>query len=188
MKVQVKCDINLACKVILEEHLESMGIPYRITGIGEIQFDEHVPAEQFEKFASSIKKYGLEIIDDPKNAMVQKIKDVIIDMVYKNDKLPESKISAYLAQRMNLSYGYLSKIFSEVTYTSIENFVIIQKIELAKQLMINTPLNLTEISIQLNYSSVAHLSSQFKNMTGMTPSAFQRIISKRRELSNKNNS
>jgi AraC-like DNA-binding protein len=182
MKVQVKCDINLACKVILEEHLEEMGIPYRITGIGEIQFDEQVPTERFEEFALSIKRYGLEIIDDPKNALVQKIKDVIIEMVYKNDKLPESKISAYLAQRMNLSYGYLSKIFSEVTYTSIENFMIIQRIERAKQLIIEEKLTCTEVAWKMNYSSVAHLSYQFKKTTGLTPTVFQRIIDRRNSL------
>ncbi len=182
MKIQVKCDINLACKVILEEHLESLGVPYRITGIGEIQFEEQVPPDQFEKFASSIKRYGLEIIDDPKNAMVQKIKDVITEMVYKNDKLPESKISAYLAKRMNLSYGYLSKIFSEVTYTSIENFMILQRIERAKQLIIEDKLTCTEVAWKMNYSSVAHLSYQFKKTTGLTPTVFQRIIERRNNL------
>ena len=94
----------------------------------------------------------------------------------------------YLAEKLNHSYGYLSNLFSDVTYTSIENFIIIQKIELAKQLMIGNQLTLTEIAYRLNYSSVAHLSTQFKNTTGITPSAFQRIITKRRELAIKNNS
>jgi AraC-like DNA-binding protein len=101
-------------------------------------------------------------------------------MVSLEDNFPSEKISLYLAEKLNHSYGYLANAFSEVTYSSIENFIIMQKIERAKQLMINGDLTLTEISYKLNYSSVAHLSNQFKKTTGLTPSAFQRIIVKRR--------
>jgi AraC-like DNA-binding protein len=96
------------------------------------------------------------------------------------------KSSVYLTEKLSLSYGYLSNLFSEVTYTSIENFIMIQKIELAKNLILNNQLTLTEIAYKLNYSSVAHLSTQFKKITGITPSAFQRIIAKRRVQSLKN--
>ena len=94
------------------------------------------------------------------------------------------KSSVFLAEKLNHSYGYISNLFSEITYTSIENFIIIQKIEFAKQLLTINELNLTEIAFKLNYSSVAHLSTQFKNTTGITPSAFQRIITKRKEIAN----
>jgi AraC-like DNA-binding protein len=183
MKFQIKCDINLACKVILQEYLEKLGIPYNITNFGEVQLSGPVSDEQYHEFETSLKKYGIEIIDNPKNAIVQKIKEVIIEMVYKKEKLPESKISAYLAKRMNLSYGYLSKIFSEVTYTSIENFMIIQRIERAKQLIIEEKLTCTEVAWKMNYSSVAHLSYQFKKTTGLTPTVFQRIIERRNQES-----
>jgi AraC-like DNA-binding protein len=182
MKFQVKCDINLACRVVLQEHLEKLGIPYEITGVGEVQINGTVPQEKFQEFEAGIKRYGIEIIDNPKFAIVQKIKEVIIEMVYKKDKLPDSKISTYLATRMNLSYGYLSKIFSEVTYTSIENFMIIQRIERAKQLIIEEKLTCTEVAWKMNYSSVAHLSYQFKKTTGLTPTVFQRIIERRNSL------
>ena len=182
MKFQIKYDINLACKVILQEHLEKIGIPYEITGMGEVQFNGPISDEQYLEFESSIKKYGIEIIDNPKNAIVQKIKEVIIEMVYKKDKLPDSKISAYLASKMNLNYSYLAKIFSEITYTSIENFVIIQRIERAKQLIIEEKLTCTEVAWKMNYSSVAHLSYQFKKTTGLTPTVFQRIIERRNNL------
>ena len=182
MKYQIKCDINLACKVILQEHLEYIGIPFLITDMGEVQFNGPISHEQLKEFESKIKKYGIEIIDNPKDAIVQKIKEVIKEMVYKKDKLPDSKISAYLADRINLSYGYLSKIFSEVTYTSIENFMIIQRIERAKQLIIEEKLTCTEVAWKMNYSSVAHLSYQFKKTTGLTPTVFQRIIEKRNNL------
>lgn len=103
-----------------------------------------------------------------------------------NDEAPNVKSSVYLAEKLDHSYGYLSNLFSEVTYTSIENFIIIQKIEYAKQLISKNDLTLTEIAFKLNYSSVAHLSSQFKNTTGITPSSFQRIMTKRREIITQN--
>ncbi len=182
MKFQVKCDINQACRVILQERLEHLGVPYEITGVGEVLLKGPVPQDKFQEFESSIKRYGIEVIDNPKFAIVQKIKEVIIEMVYKKDKLPDSKISIYLANRMNLSYGYLSKVFSEVTYTSIENFMIIQRIERAKQLIIEEKLTCTEVAWRMNYSSVAHLSYQFKKTTGLTPTVFQRIIGRRNSL------
>ena len=118
-----------------------------------------------------------------RDAFVQKIKDAIIEMI-QTEETVMVKSSVFLSEKLNHSYGYISNLFSEITYTSIENFIIIQKIELAKQLLIINELNLTEIAFKLNYSSVAHLSTQFKNTTGITPSAFQRIIAKRKEISN----
>jgi AraC-like DNA-binding protein len=182
VKFQFKYDINLACKVILQEHLDQIGIPYTISSMGEVEFETPVPADQLKEFETSIKKYGIEIIDNPRNALVQKIKEVIIELIYKDDKLTESKVSAYLADKLNFSYGYLSKIFSEVTYTSIENFMIIQRIERAKQLIVEEKLTCTEVAWKMNYSSVAHLSNQFKKTTGLTPTVFQRIIEKRNNL------
>ena len=105
-------------------------------------------------------------------------------MIFEKDKMPITTISHYLSDKLNLSYGYLSNVFSEYTYTSIENFIIIQKIEKAKKLIIEEELTLTEISFILNYSSVAYLSSQFKKVTGLTPSMFKRIVDKRRRLAN----
>ena len=127
------------------------------------------------------------MVENQKSVLVQKIKDTITELVTSEEPL-NVKSSVFIAEKLNHSYGYLSNLFSDVTYTSIENYIIIQKIELAKQLIINNQLSLTEIAYRLNYSSVAHLSTQFKNTTGITPSAFQRIITKRRELSSKNNS
>ncbi len=137
-------------------------------------------------FSRSLDIYGIEIVENQKTILIQKIEDAIVDMVFNEDTSVNVKSSVYLSEKLNHSYGYLSNIFSEVTYTSIENFLIIQKIEHTKQLIINNQLSLTEIAFKLNYSSVAHLSSQFKNTTGITPSAFQRIINKRREVASKN--
>jgi AraC-like DNA-binding protein len=182
VKFQFKYDINLACRVIIQDHLDKLGVPYDLAGTSEVQFKEPLSEVQYHEFESSIKKYGIEIIEDPKDAIVQKIKDEIIEMVYKKDKLPDSKLSVYLAERMNLSYSYLSKMFSEVTYTSIENFLIIQRIERAKQLIIEEKLTCTQVAWKMNYSSVAHLSNQFKKTTGLTPTVFQRIIERRNKI------
>lgn len=185
MKVYLKFDYVQLTKKIVQDRLTELGYKFNIVGFGEFNFLEKVPNSKMDELTSIFKEYGIDIVENQKSVLVQKIKDAIIEMVH-SEKPLQVKSSVYIADKLNLSYAYLSNVFSEVTYTSIENFIIIQKIELAKQLMINTPMNLTEISIQLNYSSVAHLSTQFKHTTGMTPSAFQKIIQKRRALSAKN--
>lgn len=182
MKLNIKYDIHLACKVILQEHLDMLGIPHELSGLGEIQVNGSLTPELYKELKLKISKYGIELIDDPKNAIVQKIKEVITELIYKEDKLPEWKISAYLSDKLNLSYGYVSKLFSEITYSSIENFIIVQRIERAKQLIVEEDMTLTEIAWKLNYSSTAHLSTQFKKTTGLTPTQFQRIIQKRNDL------
>lgn len=180
MKLHIKYDIHLACKVIMQEHLDQLKVPYVITGLGEIEIKSAISADEYNQLVESIKKYGIEILDNPKNTLVQKIKDIIIEMIYMEDELPNSKISSYIANKLNHSYGYISGIFSEVTYSSIENFIILQRIERAKQMIVEDKWTLTEVAWKLNYSSVAHLSNQFKKTTGLTPSAFQRIIKKRK--------
>ena len=122
----------------------------------------------------------------PKGTLSETRGEGITLVVFNSEKALNIKTSVYLAEKLEHSYGYLSNLFSEITYTSIENFIILQKIEYAKQLILTTNFSLTEIAFKLNYSSVAHLSSQFKNTTGITPSAFQRIISKRKEITQQN--
>ncbi|MGV7105622.1 helix-turn-helix domain-containing protein [Flavobacterium sp. U410] len=185
MKLFLKVDNNRLAQKVLDEKLSAFGIKYTLVNANEVLFLESVSTEQYEAIQKILAEYGFEIIENQKNVLVQKIKDTIVEMVLQEENL-NVKVSAYLAEKLEHSYGYLSNLFSEVTYTSIENFVILQKIEHAKQLMVNSNLSLTEIAFKLNYSSVAHLSSQFKNTTGVTPSAFQRIITKRRELLTKN--
>jgi AraC-like DNA-binding protein len=184
MRVFIKFDFNTVCKKILEEKLDACQIKYRVLGFGEVQFLEKVSAEKLNLFSKSLGSYGIKIVENQKTILIQKIKDTIVNMVF-NENV-NVKSSVYLSEKLGYSYGHLSSLFSEVTYTSIENFIILQKTEYAKQLIINNELSLTEIAFKLNYSSMAHLSSQFKNSTGITPSAFQRIIKKRREISSKN--
>lgn len=182
MKLYVKYDINLACRIIMQEQLERLAIKYELLEFGEIEINDSVSDESFTELQNSLERYGIEIINNQKSQLVQRIKDTIIEMIYEKDKLPTSTISNYLADKLNLSYGYIANVFSEYTYTSIENFIIIQKIERAKKLIVEDGLTLTEVSYKLNYSSVAYLSAQFKKVTGLTPSMFKRIVDRRRNL------
>lgn len=184
MKAFLKFDIPTLAKKVLEEKLQLFDVKFIVTGFGEIEFLETINEEKLQNIINLFQDYGIEVIENQKTILVQKIKDAIHEMIFQYTPVGV-KSSVYLAEKLNHSYGYLSNLFSEVTYTSIENYIIIQKIEYAKQLIVNDKLSLTEIAYKLNYSSVAHLSTQFKNTTGITPSAFQRIITKRRELANK---
>ncbi|MDK2773116.1 MAG: AraC family transcriptional regulator [Flavobacterium sp.] len=183
MKLFLKVDQNFLANKILAEKLDGYNLKYTLVNATEVLFLENVPSETYAEICKTLNEYGFEVIENQKNILVQRIKDLITEVVQKEEAL-NVKFSSYLSDNLGHSYGYLSNLFSEVTYTSIENFIILQKIEVAKQLIANEKMSLTEIAFRLNYSSVAHLSSQFKNTTGITPSAFQRIIKKRRELIN----
>ncbi len=183
MKLYIKYDINVVCRKILQEQLDKLDFSYDLVGSYEVEIKENISSEKHKQLSEGLGDYGMEIVESNKSILVQKIKDAIIEMVYMEDKLPTAKISAYLAEKLAYSYGYISNIFAEVTYTSIENFIILHRIELAKQLITIDELTFTEISHKLNYSSLAHFCTQFKNTTGLTPTAFKRIIIKRRNIS-----
>lgn len=182
MKLFLKFDFNTVSKKILEDRFNELNIQYKTLGFGEIELIKKLTSDEYDALNASLNDYGIVIVENEKSILVQKIKDVIRDMVFNEDTNVNVKSSVYLSKILGHSYGYLSNLFSEITFSSIENFMIIQKIEYSKQLILNTDLTLTEIAFKLNYSSVAHLSTQFKNTTGITPSAFQRIIFKRRDI------
>lgn len=181
MKMYVKFDFNTLCRKVLEDKLRDQGLKYRLINSGEVELYESLTQEQCKAFKENLGDYGIEIIESQKTALVQKIKDAIMELVASDEIIPV-KASIYIADKLNHSYGYLSNLFSEIANTSIENFIIIQKIEYTKDLIISGKHNLTEIAQILNYSSVAHLSTQFKNMTGLTPSQFQKIVTMRRKI------
>ncbi|MCE9539290.1 MAG: AraC family transcriptional regulator [Bacteroidetes bacterium] len=186
MKLYIRYNINTTCKSLLQEQLDKLGLTCELTGLGELELKNGISADQHNQLSTVLKKYGIEVLDDRISSLVQKTKDTIIEMLYLEEKLPPSKVSFYLAQKLNYSFGYISNLFSEVTFISIENFIIMQKIERVKQLIIANELTFTQIASKLNYSSSAHLSWQFKKITGLTPSSFQRIIKKRRENNGSN--
>lgn len=184
MKLNYNYDGNIACRTILQDQLEKLNISYQLLDLGQIEISDDIADDSFEELQTSLNRYAIHIIDNPKGQLIQRIKDAIIEIVYDKDKFPNTTISQYLSDKLNYRYGYITNVFSEYTYTSIENFIIIQKIERAKKLIIEEKLSLTEISYELNYSSVAYLSTQFKKVTGLTPSMFKRVIDRRRKLSN----
>ena len=185
MKVNLKFDYSKMSEKIIHERLDDFGLKYNYIGNGEVDFLEKITYEKIEELSLIFELYGIEIIENQKSVFVQKVKDAIREMVHQEEPA-QIKSSVFLADKLNYSYGYIANIFSDITFTSVENYIILQKIELAKHLMLTNTLTLTEVAYRLNYSSVAHLSTQFKNTTGITPSTFLRIINKRKTLLNNN--
>ncbi|MBO0591564.1 helix-turn-helix transcriptional regulator [Cellulophaga sp. E16_2] len=181
MTINVKFDYNTLCKKVLCEQLDAMGLEYTLLGIGEIDLKQTPDNAQMLAITENLSKYGVEIISNQQTALVQRIKDAVTLIANGDEEALKYNVSAYLSEKLDYSYAYLSNLFSEITHTSIENFVILKKIDVAKTLIIENDLTLTEIAYKLNYSSVAHLSTQFKKTTGLTPSTFQKIVKKRKE-------
>lgn len=183
MVVYIKYNFSEVFKRILQEQLEKLNVIYSSLGSTEVEIPNNISSEKMQQLSEGLNDYGGEIIENNKNIIVQKIKDAIVKMVYSEEPAPH-KISDYITEKVNYKYGYLSNIFSEVTFTTINNFIAQQKTERAKQLMISTNFNLSEIAWKLNYSSSGHFSTQFKNVTGLTPTAFRRISEKSRKTQN----
>lgn len=181
MNLFVKYNLETTCRMILQEQLDKFNLNYNITGVGCVQFADSIPMEKYRNLLTELKRYGIEIIDNQKAILVQRIKETIMGMLRYND-MPLVKISTYLSEKLGESYRTLSQVFSEVCHISIESFIIIHKIELVKHLMVQENLSLTEISYRLHYSSVAHLSNQFKKITGLTPTTFQKIVKYKRGM------
>lgn len=180
MKLYIKYMVSLRCKMMVKEELKKLGLHFIVVELGEIDIMENLNTEQRRALKAGLLQSGLELMDDKKAVLIERIKNVIIEMVHYSDELPKTNYSDYISEKLNHDYTYLSNVFSEVKGITIQQFIIIHKIERAKELMLYDELNLTEISYKLNYSSVAHLSNQFKKVTGLTPSHFKALKDKRR--------
>jgi AraC-like DNA-binding protein len=167
--------------MMVKDELKKLGIVYSNISLGQVELPEDIDASQMERFRIALKQSGLELMDDKKSVLIEKIKDVIIEMVHYEEELPKVNFSEYLTQKLSYNYTYLANLFSETEGTTIEHFIIIHKIERVKELIIYDELNLTEIAWKLHYSSVAHLSNQFKKITGLTPSFFKSLKDKKRD-------
>jgi len=161
--------------MIVKSELEKLGLHYTTVELGEADIKENISAEQLYNLNVGLKKSGLELIDDKKSILVEKIKTIIIEQVHYTDEQIKINLSDYLSEKLNHNYTYLANLFSEVKGTTIEKFYLTHKIEKVKELLVYDDLNLTEIAWKLHYSSVAHLSNQFKKMTGLTPSHFKNL-------------
>ncbi|KIC95406.1 helix-turn-helix domain-containing protein [Flavihumibacter solisilvae] len=178
MKLFVKYMVSIRCKMLVKSELIKLGLHFTTVELGEVIVEE-ITQDQREKLNRALKKSGLELMDDRKSMLVEKIKNVIIEMIHHADERPTMKFSAFLSDKLQYDYTYLANLFSEVQGTTIEHFIILHKIERVKELLVYDGLNLTQIADKLHYSSVAHLSAQFKKTTGFTPSHFRKLKEKR---------
>lgn len=165
--------------MVVKSELEKLGLHYSIVELGEVEIKENIDSVQKEALNSALKKSGLELMDDKKNVLIEKIKNIIIDIVHYSEEELKINLSDHISQKMGYDYTYLANLFSEVVGTTIEKFFISHKIERVKELLVYDELSLTEIAYRMNYSSVAHLSNQFKKITGLTPSHFKELKHKR---------
>jgi YesN/AraC family two-component response regulator len=172
--------VSERCKIVVKEELRKLGLHYIIVDMGVVDIMENLTAEQREQIKIALLRSGLELMDDKKAVLVEKIKNSIIDMIHYKDDMLKINFSDYLSEKLKHDYTYLANLFSEVQGTTIEKFIISHKIERVKELIIYDELSLSEIAWKMHYSSVAHLSNQFKRITGLTPSHFRSLKDKRR--------
>lgn len=182
MKIYIKYMVSLRCKMVVKDALEKLGLNYRSVNLGVAELQRGITGEQREQLKAALLRSGLELMDDKKSILIEKIKNVVVEMVHYSEEVPKVNFSDHLSAKLHYDYTYLANIFSEVMSTTIQQFIIIHKIERAKELLVYDELTLTEISYKLNYSSVAHLSNQFKKITGLTPSHFKKLRRKRRNM------
>ena len=172
--------VSNRCKMAVKEVLRNMGLHFIVVDLGEVEIMEKITVEQRTQLSDGLLDWGLELMDDRRSVLIEKIKNVIIDMVHHSDEDIRVNFSHFLSEKLNHDYTYMANLFSEVQGTTIEQFIIAHKIERIKELIIYNEHTITEIAWKMNYSSVAHLSNQFKKMTGLSPSHFKKLKDKRR--------
>lgn len=180
MKLLIQNMVSLRCKLLVKSELEKLGLSYLSVELGEVILQKPIDAAQRNELSKALHLSGLEIMDDKNTILIEKIKNIIVEMVHYADEVPDIKFSVFLAEKLHKDYHTLSELFSKTKGMTIEHFIIFHKIEKAKELIMYDELNLSEIAYKLHYSSVAHLSNQFKKITGLTPSFFKGIQKKKR--------
>jgi len=172
--------VSTRCKMAVKEELRKLGLHFILVDLGEVEIMEDISAKQREQIKTALSSSGFELMDDKRAVLMEKIKTIIIEMVHHTDEIIKTNFSVFLSEKLNHSYTYLANQFSEIQGTTIEQFIISHKVERIKELIIYGELNITEIAWKMNYSSVAHLSTQFKKATGLSPSHFKQLKNKRR--------
>jgi AraC-like DNA-binding protein len=184
MKLYLKNMVSLRCILLVKATLDKLHIPYKDVNMGEVILEKEIPADLLVELNTDLNAMDLYIIEDKRLMLVEKIKQVIVEMIHSNnEELPRENYSWYISKKLDHNYTYIANLFSVTEGITIEHFIISNKIEKVKQLLMEDDLNLTQISYKLNYSSVAHLSSQFKKVTGITPSQFRQLKRKMNESS-----
>jgi AraC-like DNA-binding protein len=182
MKLYIKYMVSLRCKMAVKEELKKLGLHFMVVDLGEIDIMEDISDDQRELLKAGLLRSGLELMDDKRAVLIEKIINGIVEMVHYSEKMPKINYSDFISEKLNHDYTYLSNIFSEVKGITIQQFIINHKIERVKELLLYDELNLTEISYRMQYSSVAHLSNQFKKNTGLSPTHFKQLKDKRRSV------
>ena len=181
MKLYIKYMVSLRCKMVVRAELAKLGLHCIALDLGVVDILEDITEAQYIELRGNLLESGLEIIADKKMILIERIKNVIVDMIHYNDTMPDVNYSDYLSKKLQYDYTYLSNVFSVVKGITIQQYIIMNKIERVKELLLYDELTLTEISYQLHYSSVAHLSNQFKTITGLSPSFYKKSQQKCRE-------
>ena len=171
--------VSLRCKMVVKEELKKLGLRYTLVDLGMVEILEDINQDQHDILKINLLKFGLELLDNKRSILIEKIKSVIVEMVHYTDEVPKVNYSDLISEKLGYDYTYLSNIFSEVKGITIQQFIILHKIERVKELLLYDELNLTEISYLMHYSSVAHLSNQFKKITGLSPSYYKTLKYKR---------
>jgi AraC-like DNA-binding protein len=171
--------------MVVRDELRKIGIVAIILDLGMVEILEDITKEQHDILKINLAKFGLELLDDKRSILIDRIKSAIIEMVHYQDEVPKVNYSDYLSDKLGYDYTYLSNVFTEVKGITIQQFIILHKIEKVKELILYDELNLTEIAYRMHYSSVGHLSNQFKKITGLSPTFFKRL--KKKRLSNLEN-
>jgi AraC-like DNA-binding protein len=181
MKLYVKYMVSPRCKLIVMTELRRLGIRGVVVDLGVAEIVGDITDDQRSRLGNNLLTSGLELLEDPKSILVERIKNVITELIHYSKEVPLQNYSDYISEKLKYDYTYLSNVFSAVNGVTIQQFIILNKVERVKELLLYDELNLTEISYQMHYSSVAHLSSQFKKVTGLTPSYFKKVTHTRQQ-------
>ncbi|MBF9238673.1 helix-turn-helix transcriptional regulator [Hymenobacter sp. BT683] len=179
MKLYIKYMVSVRCKAEVQAKLDKLGLHYGQVDLGEVEFKQDITPEEHDQLQRELQDLGVELLDKGHGELIEQVQAIIVDLVHHADTLPKMKNSDYISQQLNRDYTQLATLFSEATGVTIERSIIRHKIERVKELLIYDELNLTEIADKLNYSSVAHLSGQFKKETGLTPTFFKQLKRKK---------
>ncbi len=179
MKLYIKYMVSQRCKMVVRDTLQKLGINDAIVDLGVVDIQESINQKQHDLFKEALLASGLELLDDNKSILVEKIKNIITEMIHYDDESPKVNYSDFISEKLGYDYTYLSNVFTGVKGITIQQYIILNKIEKVKELILYDELNLTEISYKLNYSSVSHLSNQFKKITGLSPSYYKQLKQKR---------
>jgi len=190
MKLFIKYMVSQRCKMVVKDELKKMGLHYMVVDLGEVEIMETLQDSQWQTLKEALMVSGLELMDDKRTILIEKIIHVIMEMIHVSEELPIVNYSKHISDKLNYDYTYLSNLFTEIKGITIQQFIILHKVEKIKELIIYDEFNITEIAWKMNYSSVAHLSNQFKKITGFSPTHFKQLKQKRRtpieEIGNNN--